>query len=154
MGFQAFKQGWLPYAALAALSFIGVYISIKLASDGMTPLLFALVLNLANALGHFFILLRGSFARGGAAPGISRFFMRPGSLMIALGLGGIAAINDTSAFYMFQNGAPVSVAIPVFTAGSVFLTVIFALFVLRESLTLTRTAGLFLIILAIGLINV
>lgn len=151
---RVLSHSWLPYAILAALSFIGVYISIKLASGGMTPLLFALVLNLANVSGHVIILLWQAFISKAPPPVLSRFFMRPGSLLIALGLGMVAAFNDTSSFYMFQNGAPVSVAVPIFTAGNVFLTVIFALLVLKERLSLTRMSGLLMIVLAIGLVNV
>ena len=143
------KTHWAFYAAMASASFVLFYLMVKLGSSGSSAFLFAFVTTAVNFLGHVFVIVREKILSKPV-----RFRMLPATFMLALVTGVMVAFNDVSAVYMFQNGAPVSVAVPVFTIGNVFLTVLFGLIVFKEKLYWKRASGLVLIILSIGLLNV
>lgn len=140
---------WLGYAGFAAACFVILFTCAKLASGSITPFLFAFAMNFVNFLGH------GAFvARARMRGRITSLAMPGSSLALFLCIGVIITINDTASVYMFKTGAPLSVAMPVFTAGNVFLTVLFGLVIMREKLALRQILGLVCIGAGIALLNV
>lgn len=140
---------WPVYALCASLCLIVVFTSFKLVSGSITPFLFALIGNGVNTLGHLFFVARARAQ--GRLPSLALPFS---ALMLAGLVGCILPVNDSSVVFMFQAGAPMSVALPVLTAGNVFLTVMFGLIVLNETMHFKRVVGLGFIIIGIVLLNV
>ena len=140
---------WFIYVLIASVAFSSLFISIKVASATITPFLFAFLINLANVIFHGVILLvdkcRGRF---------SLHRMQKQTFWVAILIGFLISSNDTTATYMFKTGAPVSIAMPAFSAGVVFLTAIFGVALLNERLSPKKVTGLLAILGGIVLLNV
>jgi bacterial/archaeal transporter family protein len=136
---------WLPLALLTALCLALYNFFIKLASGHLAPAVGAVVLQLvAAALGAawlFHLKLQG----------------QPVSLTrTGLGLAALAGVGvglaEILTFVVFQRGVPSSVGTPVIVGGSVLLTAVLGLVVLRESLSLAQVGGLLCIVVGIALL--
>lgn len=136
---------WLPLALLTALCLAGYNFFIKLSADELPPALGAVVLQLvAASLGALWLLrlkLQGQ-ALAGTGKGLGL------AALAGLGVG----LAEILTFVVFQRGISASVGTPVIVGGSVLLTALLGLVVLRESLSLSQAGGLLLIVVGIALL--
>ncbi|MCI1187550.1 EamA family transporter [Hymenobacter sp. DH14] len=136
---------WLPLALLTALCLALYNFFIKLASGHLAPAVGAVVLQLvAAALGGIWLLklkLQGQpVALNGPGLGLA--------VLAGLGVG----LAEILTFVVFQRGVPSSVGTPIIVGGSVLLTAVLGLVVLRESLSLAQAGGLLCIVVGIALL--
>ena len=136
---------WLPLALLTALCLALYNFFIKLASEQLAPAAGAVVLQLvAAALGVVWLLklkLQGQpVALSGTGLGLAA--------LAGLGVG----LAEILTFVVFQRGVPSSVGTPIIVGGSVLLTAVLGLAVLRESLSVAQAGGLLCIVLGIALL--
>ncbi|MET4073191.1 EamA family transporter [Hymenobacter sp. UYCo722] len=136
---------WLPLALLTALCLAFYNFFIKLASGHVAPAVGAVVLQLvAAALGAawlFRLKLQGqpiTLTKAGLG------------LAVLAGLG--VGLAEILTFVVFQRGVPSSVGTPVIVGGSVLLTALLGLGLLRESLSLAQAGGLLCIVVGIALL--
>lgn len=140
---------WAFYAALSLFGFIIVFVSFKIAGNMATPLLFALIVHIVNFLGHVFLVVMTSKKKMTESLHISKTM-----LWLAFVCGCFTAVNDTAIIYMFKTGGPISLAVPIFLAVSVFLTAVFGILIMKEKLSFRRICGLVLIVVSIVMLNV
>ena len=136
---------WLPLALLTALCLALYNFFIKLASNHVPPAVGAVVLQLvAAALGGVWLLklmLQGQpLALSGKGLGLAA--------LAGLGVG----LAEILTFVVFQRGVNSSVGTPVIVGGSVLLTAVLGLVVLRETLTFSQAGGLFFVVVGIALL--
>ena len=136
---------WLPLALLTALCLALYNFFIKLASNHVSPAVGAVVLQLvAAALGGVWLLklmLQGQpLALSGKGLGLAA--------LAGLGVG----LAEILTFVVFQRGVNSSVGTPVIVGGSVLLTAVLGLVVLRETLTFSQAGGLLFIVVGIALL--
>ena len=136
---------WLPLALLTALCLALYNFFIKLASNHVPPAVGAVVLQLvAAALGGVWLLklmLQGQpLALSGKGLGLAA--------LAGLGVG----LAEILTFVVFQRGVNSSVGTPVIVGGSVLLTAVLGLVVLRETLTFSQVGGLLFIVVGIALL--
>ena len=136
---------WLPLALLTALCLAFYNFFIKLAAGHLAPAVGAVVLQLvAAALGAAWLLklkLQGQpVVLTGAGLGLA--------VLAGLGVG----LAEILTFVVFQRGVPSSVGTPVIVGGSVLLTAVLGLVVLRESLSLAQAGGLLCVGVGIALL--
>jgi len=138
-------SNWLPLALLTALCLAFYNFFIKLASNHVPPAVGAVVLQLvAAALGGVWLLklmLQGQpLALSGKGLGLAA--------LAGLGVG----LAEILTFVVFQRGVNSSVGTPVIVGGSVLLTAVLGLVVLREMLTFSQAGGLLFIVVGIVLL--
>ena len=138
-------SNWLPFALLTALCLAFYNFFIKLASNHVPPAVGAVVLQLvAAALGGVWLLklmLQGQpLALSGKGLGLAA--------LAGLGVG----LAEILTFVVFQRGVNSSVGTPVIVGGSVLLTAVLGLVVLRETLTFSQAGGLLFIVVGIALL--
>ena len=138
-------MNWLPLALVTALCLALYNFFIKLAAHHLPPAVGAVVLQLvAAALGAAWLLklkMQGQpLPVSGRGLGLAA--------MAGLGVG----LAEILTFVVFQRGVPVSVGTPVIVGGSVLLTAVLGLVMLREALTLTQAGGLLLVVVGIALL--
>ena len=138
-------SNWLPLALLTALCLAFYNFFIKLASNHVPPAVGAVVLQLvAAALGGVWLLklmLQGQpLALSGKGLGLAA--------LAGLGVG----LAEILTFVVFQRGVNSSVGTPVIVGGSVLLTAVLGLVVLRETLTFSQAGGLLFIVVGIVLL--
>ncbi|WP_400190879.1 EamA family transporter [Hymenobacter sp. B81] len=136
---------WLVLALLTALSLAFYNFFIKLASSHVQAAVGAVVLQLvAAALGAAWLLklkLQGQqLTVTGTGLGLAA--------LAGLGVG----LAEILTFVVFSRGVPSSVGTPVIVGGSVLLTAVLGLLVLRESLSGPQVLGLLLIVVGIALL--
>ena len=136
---------WLPLALLTAL-FLALYnFFIKLASNHLPAAVGAVVLQLVAAVLGALWLLRLKL-QGQPLPLSTK----------GLGLAALAGLGvglaEILTFIVFQRGVPASVGTPVIVGGSVLLTALLGMLLLREVLSGAQVAGLVLIVAGIGLL--
>ncbi|HEX8327476.1 MAG TPA: EamA family transporter [Hymenobacter sp.] len=138
-------MNWLPLALLTALCLALYNFFIKLASEHVTPAVGAVVLQLvAAALGAVWLLKLK--LQGQPLP------ITPKGLGLAALAGLGVGLAEILTFVVFQRGVPSSVGTPVIVGGSVLLTALLGLALLREALTLPQAGGLVLIVAGIALL--
>lgn len=136
---------WLPLALLTALCLAGYHFFLKLAANHLPPAVGAVVLQLVAAgLGGAW-LLKLKLA-GQPLPVTGRGL----GLAVLAGVG--VGLAEILTFVVFQRGVPASVGTPVLVGGSVLLTAVLGLVVLRETLSLPQVGGLLLIVVGIVLL--
>ncbi|RTQ45650.1 hypothetical protein EJV47_24485 [Hymenobacter gummosus] len=136
---------WLVLALLTALALAFYNFFIKLASSHVPAAVGAVWLQLvAAALGAVWLLrlkLQGQpLPLSGKGLGLAA--------LAGLGVG----LAEILTFVVFSRGVPSSVGTPVIVGGSVLLTAVLGLVLLRESLTLPQALGLLLIVGGIALL--
>ncbi|GAB2967021.1 hypothetical protein GCM10027048_42110 [Hymenobacter coalescens] len=136
---------WLVLALLTALALAFYNFFIKLAADHVPAAVGAVVLQLvAAALGAVWLLklrLQGQpLLLTGKGLGLAA--------LAGLGVG----LAEILTFVVFSRGVPSSVGTPVIVGGSVLLTAVLGLVVLREALTVPQVLGLLLIVGGIALL--
>jgi transporter family protein len=139
-------MNWLPLALLTALCLALYNFFIKLAADHVSPAVGAVLLQLvAAALGAAWLFKLK--LQGQSVAVTSKGLLLAGLAGLGVGLAEILT------FVVFQRGVPSSVGTPVIVGGSVLLTAVLGLVVLREGLTLTQAGGLLLIVMGIVLLG-
>jgi transporter family protein len=138
-------MNWLPLALLTALCLALYNFFIKLAADHVPPAVGAVVLQLvAAALGGLWLLWLK--AQGQPLPLTNK----------GLGLAALAGLGvglaEILTFVVFKRGVPSSIGTPVIVGGSVLLTALLGLLLLREALTGSQALGLGLIVVGIALL--
>lgn len=138
-------MNWLPLALLTALCLALYNFFIKQASAHVPAAVGAVVLQLVAAgLGALWLLRLKLL--GQPLPLSSK----------GLGLAALAGLGvglaEILTFIIFQRGVAASVGTPVIVGGSVLLTAVLGLVVLREALSATQAAGLLLIVAGIALL--
>ena len=137
---------WLPLALLAALGLALYNVFLKLAAGHLPPAVGAVVLQLvAAALGGAWLLRLKLL--GPPLPPVSG---RGLGLAALAGLG--VGVAEILAFTVFGRGVPAAVGTPVVVGGSVLLTALLGLAVLRESQSVPQVGGLVLIVAGIALL--
>ena len=136
---------WLPLALLTALCLALYNFFIKLAANHVSPAMGAVVLQLvAAALGAawlFKMKLQGQpMDISGKGLGLAA--------LAGLGVG----LAEILTFVVFQRGVNSSVGTPVIVGGSVLLTALLGLVVLREAMSISQAGGLLLIVAGIALL--
>jgi len=138
-------MSWLPLALLTALCLALYNFFIKLASAHVPAAVGAVVLQLvAAALGGLWLLQLKW--QGQPLPVTGKGL----GLAAAAGLG--VGLAEILTFVVFKRGVPSSVGTPVIVGGSVLLTAVLGLLLLREALSWPQAAGLLLIVGGIGLL--
>ena len=138
-------MNWLPLALLTALCLALYNFSIKLAADHVPPAVGAVVLQLvAAALGAAWLLWLRLQGQPLVVSG------KGVALAAVAGLG--VGLAEILTFVVFQRGVSASVGTPVIVGGSVLLTAVLGLVVLREVLSVSQAAGLLLIVAGIALL--
>ncbi|GAA4356906.1 hypothetical protein GCM10023185_21200 [Hymenobacter saemangeumensis] len=136
---------WLPLALLTALCLALYNFFIKLASAHVPAAVGAVVLQLvAAALGGLWLLQLKW--QGQPLPVSGKGL----GLAAAAGLG--VGLAEILTFIVFRRGVPSSVGTPVIVGGSVLLTALLGLLLLREALSWPQAAGLLLIVAGIALL--
>jgi transporter family protein len=139
-------MNWLPLALLTALCLALYNFFIKLAADHVSPAVGAVLLQLvAAALGAAWLFKLK--LQGQPVAVTSKGLLLAGLAGLGVGLAEILT------FVVFQRGVPSSVGTPVIVGGSVLLTAVLGLVVLREGLTLIQAGGLLLIVTGIVLLG-
>lgn len=138
-------MNWLLLALLTAFCLALYNFFIKLAAGYLSPAVGAVVLQLvAAALGAAWLLKLK--LQGQPLPVTGR-----GLALAALaGLG--VGLAEILTFVVFQRGVSSSVGTPIIVGGSVLLTALLGLVVLRETITLPQVGGLLLIVAGIALL--
>jgi transporter family protein len=138
-------SNWLPLALLTALCLALYNFFIKLAANHLPPAVGAVVLQLVAA--------------GLGAAWLVRIKLQGQPLVFSgkgLGLAALAGMGvglaEILTFVVFQRGVNSSVGTPVIVGGSVLLTAVLGLVVLREALSVPQAAGLILIVVGIALL--
>ena len=136
---------WLPLSLLTALCLALYNFFIKLAANHVSPAMGAVVLQLvAAALGAawlFKMKLQGQpMDISGKGLGLAA--------LAGLGVG----LAEILTFVVFQRGVNSSVGTPVIVGGSVLLTALLGLVVLREAMSISQAGGLLLIVAGIALL--
>jgi transporter family protein len=138
-------MNWLPLALLTAFCLALYNLFIKLASNHLPPAVGAVVLQLvAAALGGLWLLKLK--LQGAPLP------LSPRGLGLAALAGLGVGLAEILTFVVFQRGVNSSVGTPVIVGGSVLLTALLGLGLLRETLTLPQLGGLVLIVAGIALV--
>lgn len=136
---------WLVLALLTALCLAFYNFFIKLAADHVSAAAGAVILQLVAAgLGGLWLIwlrLKGQPLEL-SGKGVS--------LAIAAGLG--VGLAEILTFVVFSRGVPSSVGTPVIVGGSVLLTAVLGLVVLREALSWPQALGLVSIVVGIALL--
>lgn len=136
---------WLVLALLTALALACYNFFIKLAADHVPAAVGAVVLQLvAAALGAAWLVRLKLL--GQPLPVTSKGLWLAALAGLGVGLGEILT------FVVFSRGVPSSVGTPVIVGGSVLLTALLGLAVLREALSWPQVLGLLLIVGGIGLL--
>ncbi|RPD45849.1 hypothetical protein DNI29_17010 [Hymenobacter sediminis] len=136
---------WLVLALLTALCLAFYNFFIKLAADHVSAAAGAVILQLVAAgLGGLWLIwlrLKGQpLELSGKGVGLA----------IAAGLG--VGLAEILTFVVFSRGVPSSVGTPVIVGGSVLLTAVLGLVVLREALSWPQALGLVSIVVGIALL--
>jgi transporter family protein len=132
-------------ALLAALCLALYNFFIKLAADHVSPAVGAVVLQLVAAVLGAAWLLKMKLQ------GQPLVLTGQGLALAALaGLG--VGLAEILTFVVFQRGVNASVGTPLIVGGSVLLTTVLGVVVLREALTLPQAGGLLLIVAGIALL--
>ena len=138
-------NSWLPLALLTALCLALYNFFIKLAANHVPPAVGAVVLQLvAAALGAAWLLKLKLQGQPLVVSG-------KGLALAALAGVGVG-LAEILTFVVFQRGVNSSVGTPVIVGGSVLLTALLGLVLLREGLTLAQAAGLLLVVVGIALL--
>ena len=138
-------SNWLPLALLTALCLALYNFFIKLAANHLPPAVGAVVLQLvAAALGAAWLLKLKLQGQPLAVSG-------KGLALAALAGVGVG-LAEILTFVVFQRGVNSSVGTPVIVGGSVLLTALLGLVLLREGLTVSQAAGLLLVVVGIALL--
>ena len=138
-------MNWLPLALLTALCLALYNFFIKLAANHVAPAVGAVVLQLvAAALGAAWLLKLKLQGQPLAVSG-------KGLALAALAGVGVG-LAEILTFVVFQRGVNSSVGTPVIVGGSVLLTALLGLVLLREGLTMAQAAGLLLVVVGIALL--
>ncbi|MCA8830344.1 EamA family transporter [Hymenobacter pini] len=136
---------WLILALLTAFCLAGYNFFIKLAAGHISAAAGAVILQLvAAALGGVWLLilrLKGQpLELSGKGVGLA--------VLAGAGVG----LAEILTFIVFSRGVPSSVGTPVIVGGSVLLTAVLGLVVLREALSWPQAAGLLCIVVGIALL--
>lgn len=136
---------WLLLALLTALCLALYNFFIKLAAGHISAAAGAVILQLVAAgLGGLWLVwlrLKGQpLDLSGKGVGLA--------MLAGAGVG----LAEILTFVVFSRGVPSSVGTPVIVGGSVLLTAVLGLVVLREALSLTQAVGLFSIVVGIALL--
>ena len=136
---------WLPLALLTALCLALYNLFIKLAANEVSAAVGAVVLQLVAAgLGAAWLLRLKLLGQPLPVTG-------KGLVLAALaGLG--VGLAEILTFVVYQRGLTASVGTPVIVGGSVLLTAVLGVVVLREGLSLPQAGGLLLIVAGIALL--
>ena len=138
-------MNWLPLALLTALCLALYNFFIKLAAEHITAAVGAVVLQLVAAvLGAGWLL----YLKLQGQP----LSVTPKGLGLAALAGLGVGLAEILTFVVFQRGVNSSVGTPVIVGGSVLLTAVLGLVVLREALTVPQAGGLLLIVAGIALL--
>ncbi len=146
---------WLLYIAIAVFGLGLFYVGFKLGRDIFPPV-FAIYLSattftlniLTYALTYHFLKKEGFhsgiFRRGIFRRGIFRHVFLTVFFILT---------NFYAILAMFYWGAPMVLSIPLSSTGSILLSVLFGVLILREPLNRRKICGIVLALLAIFLIN-
>ncbi|WP_035566251.1 EamA family transporter [Hymenobacter sp. IS2118] len=136
---------WLPLALLTALCLALYNFFIKLAANHVPAAVGAVVLQLVAAgLGAIWLVKL-------KLQGEPLTITGKGLMLSALaGLG--VGLAEILTFVVFQRGVDSSVGTPVIVGGSVLLTAVLGVLVLREGLSMPQAGGLVLIVVGIALL--
>ena len=138
-------MSWLPLALLTALCLALYNVFIKLAAQHLPPAVGAVVLQVvAAALGAGWLLRLK--LQGQPLPVSGRGLALAALAGLAVGLAEILT------FVVFRRGVSSSVGTPVIVGGSVLLTALLGLGLLREGLTPAQAVGLLLVVAGIALL--
>ncbi|GAA4386223.1 EamA family transporter [Hymenobacter koreensis] len=136
---------WLALALLTAFSLALYNFFIKLASSHVQAAVGAVVLQLVAAVLGAVWLLKLKL-QGQPLPVTSK------GLWLAALAGVGVGLAEILTFVVFSRGVSSSVGTPVIVGGSVLLTAILGMVVLREALTVSQLLGLLLVVGGIALL--
>lgn len=136
---------WLLLALLTALCLALYNFFIKLAAGHISAAAGAVILQLVAAgLGASWLV----WLRLKGQP----FDISSKGVGLAMLAGAGVGLAEILTFVVFSRGVPSSVGTPVIVGGSVFLTALLGLVVLRETLSWSQALGLVSIVVGIGLL--
>ncbi|MDP3157376.1 MAG: sigma-70 family RNA polymerase sigma factor [Archangium sp.] len=139
-------MNWIGLALATAIAFGAYNIFIKLGAGKIDHVLGAVVLQVVAAI------LGATYAVMLKVGGRTLEVTRTGVLYAVLA--GIAVgLAEILTFLVFARGAPASLATPIIMGGSILLTSVLGIAVLRERLGLPQALGIVLIALGIALVS-
>ena len=139
-------MNWLGLAVATAIAFGAYNIFIKLGAGRIDHVLGAVVLQLVAAvLGTTYAIM---LKVGGRTLEVSRI-----GVMYAALAGLAVGLAEILTFLVFARGAPASLATPIIMGGSILLTSVLGIAVLRERLGLPQALGIVLIAVGIALVS-
>lgn len=140
-------MNWLVLAACAALCMALYNLFIKAAAGSVHEMVGAVVLQVVAALVGAGLLL-GLYLRGSLPP-----VLATGRGLTLAALAGLAiGLAEILTFAVYGRGAPASVGTPLIVGGSVLLTALLGVLVLREALGWQQALGMLLVVGGIALL--
>ena len=139
-------MNWVLIALATAAAFGAYNVFIKLSSGKIDHVLGAVVLQVVAAL------LGGSYALFLKLSGRELPVSREGVGYAALA-GVAVGIAEILTFVVFSRGAPASLATPVIMGGSILITAVLGVLLLRERLGLPQVLGIVLVGVGIALLS-
>jgi bacterial/archaeal transporter family protein len=140
------QMNWVLLALTTAAAFGAYNVFIKLGSGKIDHVLGAVVLQVVAAL------LGGTYALFLHLSGRELPVTRAGFAWAALA--GIAVgLAEIFTFLVFSRGAPASLATPIIMGGSILVTAVLGVLLLRERLGLPQLLGILLIGIGIALVS-
>lgn len=140
-------MNWLALAACAALGMACYNLLIKAAAGHIHEMVGAVVLQVVAALVGAGLLLV-LYLRGALPPTL----FTPRGLTLAALAGASIGVAEILTFAVYGKGAPASVGTPLIVGGSVLLTAVLGVLVLREALAWPQALGLLLVVSGIALL--
>jgi len=140
-------MNWYVLAACAALCMALYNLLIKAAAGHLHVMVGAVVLQVVAALiGAGLLLLL--YLRGILPPNLAT----PKGLTLAALAGVSIGLAEILTFAVYSKGAPASVGTPLIVGGSVLLTAVVGVLLLRETLSWSQTLGTLLIVGGVALL--
>jgi bacterial/archaeal transporter family protein len=138
-------MNWLPLALLTALAF-GLYnLSIKVASGSINQIAGAVVLQVVAAILGSLLLL---YIKLNGQPVL---WSQKGILFSCLA-GLFVGLAEILTFYVFARGVPAAVGAPIIIGGSVLVTALLGVLLLREYIAPIQVLAIFLIVAGVALL--
>ncbi|MDF7811654.1 EamA family transporter [Hymenobacter sp. YC55] len=134
-------MNWLQLAACAALGMALYNLFIKAAAGHIHQMVGAVVLQVVAALIGAGLLL-ALYLRGG----LPMHLLSARGITLAALAGVSIGIAEILTFVVYGKGAPASVGTPLIVGGSVLLTALLGVLVLRETLAWSQALGLLLVV--------
>lgn len=134
---------WLPFAGVTVLGWIIYEVMLKLSGlEKASPIVGMVVLTVISLSGS--LLLLSVYEISG-----SDFKFTPKSLIFSAFAALGVLLGELSMFYVYERGAPLSIASPIVLIGTIISTFLIGAILFDENVTLTKIIGVLMGIVSI-----